>query len=250
MKKELDLGKEKIGITDGYELEASDSASVILLFIMHYFMMSQNEKCNKLIYDTESELEELTKKLSDKELEKLLNIQLDKISCFYENIIIQNYSNIFSRCDIMLKVLNELSESVVDEQYKKAIQLFASIEEQKEKIKKNNVTIKNLIAQISDKIENIHLTSAITIKYINIIEEFEKRNIDGLKTLKEAFNQIQSKFDEILQKGTLNHYYPQNVKFEEDILETDLKFKKDVFIDKIKEFRTLIHNSINELKNN
>ena len=229
------------------------------------FYMQTNEKIqiiendiNEYNYPTDSNIKEVDfvikkeyfDKYEDKELEKLLNIQLDKISCFYENIINQNYSNIFARCDIMLKVLNELSESVVDEQYKKALQMFASIEEQKEKIKKNNVTIKNLIAQISDKIENIHLTSAITIKYINIFEEFEKRNIDDLKTLKETFNQIQKKFEEILQKGTLNNYYPQNVKFEEDILETDLRFKKDLFIDKIKEFRTLIHNSINELKNN
>lgn len=229
------------------------------------YYMQTNEKIQKIEndineynYSTNSDIKEVDfvikkeyfDKYEDKELEKLLNVQLNQLSCFYENIINQNYSNIFARCDIMLKVLNELSESVLDEQYEKALQMFASIEEQKEKIKKNNITIRNLIKQISDKIENIHLTSAITIKYINIIQEFEKKNIDDLKMLKEAFNQIQIKFNEILQKGTINNYYPQNVKFEEDILDKNLKLKKDLFIDKIKEFKSLIHNSKNELKNN
>ena len=189
--------------------------------------------------------------LKQDNIEKLLSTQIDNLSIVYENACNENVSNMLSRCDIMIDILNQIDLYGIDKEYERLMNIFKEIDNKSKIMKENSEKIKNLITTIREQVENINMQSKDINQYLSVIENFERVNKENFSRFESDFDKIKESFKAITQDRTsICKEYPEELSFNDDLIKSDLKQKKELVLNEILNIKAKIKMSQSKLINN
>ena len=189
--------------------------------------------------------------LKQDNIEKLLSTQIDNLSIVYENACNENVSNMLSRCDIMIDMLNQIDLYGIDKEYERLMNIFKEIDNKSKIMKENSEKIKNLITTIREQVENINMQSKDINQYLSVIENFERVNKENFSRFESDFDKIKESFKAITQDRTsICKEYPEELSFNDDLIKSDLKQKKELVLNEILNIKAKIKMSQSKLINN
>ena len=196
-------------------------------------------------------MKDMTLELDDEDIDKedesfednLLK-QINMFWMYYINILGKNYDAFINKCEIINKIYTQIDISNIKEKYDYLNKLINKIQNCKKEFEDNFILINKKIQTLKEKLGIIQGNNKLSLCYLQIIENFEKKNRENFQNIDISINDSINKMKKIVNYSPSN-LFPENKLFKSDFLTKETMISYENFKKFIYEMKKNFNKQIN-----